>query len=203
MPLTPEQRASIKQTVRQQIADHVQNCNCTFVPAFPITDLAQVEEATALIEEEANLVLYNILNPAPVAPQAACGCGNDEWGEFVFCETHHAERVAEEQKLIDEIRNSKIEGDPDPRENPYVRYLHFILLARRQGVEGDWPTSMLRDHDLDAHAVFARGVFEELVEKGYMTVEHFGVSFHAGKRYTVTPEGKAYFLSLDTQKSEG
>jgi hypothetical protein len=34
-------------------------------------------------------------------------------------------------------------------------------------------------------------------------VEHFGVSFHAGKRYTVTPEGKAYFLSLDTQKSEG
>jgi hypothetical protein len=87
--------------------------------------------------------------------------------------------------------------------NPYVRYLHFILLTRSHGMERDWPTLMLRKHDRSPREEFARTVFEELCEKGYMTREEFGVSFHAGVRYKVTDAGKEYFLALDTQKSGG
>lgn len=84
--------------------------------------------------------------------------------------------------------------------NPVVRYMHFVILARHEGLEGKWPTLMLRNHDHTPKDEFAREVFGELIDKGYMTSEAFGVSFRAGVRYTVTAAGKEYFLALDGQK---
>lgn len=88
-------------------------------------------------------------------------------------------------------------------DNPSVRYLHFILLARSHGLEKDWPTLMLRNHDKSPKDEFAREVFESLVLLGHMTREEFGVSFHAGVRYSVTESGKEFFLALDSQKPLG
>jgi len=86
--------------------------------------------------------------------------------------------------------------------SPVVRYLHFVLLGRRVGLDGHWPSSFLYDHDYDERTERARAVFEELSNLGYLNRTPLKVGPNAlpGVRYEVTQHAKEYFIGLDDPK---
>lgn len=85
---------------------------------------------------------------------------------------------------------------------PVVRFLHFVLLGRRLGLDGHWPSSFIYDHEDDDRAKRARAVFDELTGLRYMDCnpKKIGPNSLPGRRYTVTRAGKEYFISLDDPK---